>query len=84
MKWDTPVYRTSLRQGILSTICQSSNLILYISSPMAPNHTQKHWIKRGVALLTQLDDRGQGHVDIETPHFNISVTIECKTNVINQ
>jgi len=24
--------------------------------PMAKEHTQQHWIKRGVAMLSQLDD----------------------------
>ena len=29
--------------------------VMFLRIPMAAEHRQKHWIKRGVALLTQLD-----------------------------
>ena len=29
---------------------------MFIRVPMAKEHTQQHWIKRGVAMLSQLDD----------------------------
>ena len=56
--YNCPLYKTSVRAGVLSTTGQSTNYILPIEL-QTTNHDNKksnYWIKRGVALLTQLDD----------------------------
>ncbi|RXG59109.1 hypothetical protein Avbf_01105 [Armadillidium vulgare] len=49
-----PVYRTSERQGTISTTGHSSNYILDLHLPSS--QPSNHWVMRGVAALTQLDD----------------------------
>src|SRR4051794_25373045 len=39
-----PVYKTSFRQGTLSTTGHSTNFVMFIRIPMAAEHKQKHWI----------------------------------------
>lgn len=51
-----PVYRTAERQGSLTTTGHNTNFVLYIYVPIAPKQSQRHWVKRGVAMLSQLSD----------------------------
>ena len=53
--YNCPVYKVLSRAGTLSTTGHSTNFVMFIRLPMADEHKQKHWIKRGVAMLTQLD-----------------------------
>jgi len=51
-----PVYKTARRFGTLTTTGHSTNFVLYLYLNMQKKHQQKHWVKRGVAMLTQLSD----------------------------
>jgi len=53
-----PVYKTSERKGVLSTSGHCSNFIMFIAIPHSCSgvHSERFWTKRGVALISQIDD----------------------------
>ncbi|RYH31859.1 hypothetical protein EON65_01745 [archaeon] len=51
-----PVYKTAVRKGVLSTTGMSTNYVVPIELPMAPQDTEQKWILAGVAALCNLTD----------------------------
>ena len=51
-----PTYKTSMRQGQLSTTGHSTNYIMAIELPMRAEDSERKWVKAGVAMLAGLDD----------------------------
>ncbi|GFR44385.1 hypothetical protein Agub_g5605 [Astrephomene gubernaculifera] len=55
-EYQCPLYKTSVRAGVLSTTGQSTNFVLLVSLPMRSSTSSDFWILQGVALLCMLDD----------------------------
>jgi dynein heavy chain len=52
--YECPLYKTSKRAGELSTTGHSTNFVMYFY--LKCDEEADHWIRRGSALLTQLDN----------------------------
>lgn len=53
-KYSCPLYKTSVRAGTLSTTGHSTNFVLSIELETSEN--PNHWVLRGAAMLTMLND----------------------------
>ncbi|WZN65643.1 heavy chain of dynein [Chloropicon roscoffensis] len=54
--YECPLYKTSVRAGVLSTTGQSTNYVLNMSIPIHPDTDPDFWILQGTAGLCALDD----------------------------
>jgi dynein heavy chain len=54
-EYQCPLYKTSVRAGVLSTTGQSTNFVLCVSLPVKAGTKSDFWVLQGVALLCMLD-----------------------------
>ena len=52
--YSCPLYKVSTRKGILSTTGHSTNFVMCLD--LKTDKNTSYWVRRGVALLTMLDD----------------------------
>ena len=58
-QYSCPLYKTSVRAGVLSTTGQSTNYVLSVSLPIpaaGPASNPDYWVLQGTALLCALND----------------------------
>jgi len=54
-EYQCPLYKTSIRAGILSTTGQSTNFVTCVGLPIRPGTDSDHYVLEGIALLCALD-----------------------------
>ena len=55
-EYQCPLYKTSVRAGILSTTGQSTNFVVCVGLPIRPGTDSDFWVLQGVALLCATND----------------------------
>lgn len=55
-QYQCPLYKTSVRAGVLSTTGQSTTFVTCVGLPTAPGSSSDAWVLQGVALLCMLND----------------------------
>ncbi len=53
--YQCPLYKTSVRAGVLSTTGQSTNFVLFLSLPLPEGSQPSTWVLQGVAALCALN-----------------------------
>jgi dynein heavy chain len=55
-EYQCPLYKTSVRAGVLSTTGMSTNFVVAMSLPVPEGQPPDVWVLQGVAALCALDD----------------------------